>query len=54
MESLTKEIYTNIIDGKTKVMIGGAPIMQSYAAQIGAEGYSPDAGQSIAIAKSLI
>ena len=40
--------------GQVKVMIGGAPITQSYAAQIGADGYSPDASQAIAIARSLI
>jgi len=40
--------------GQVKVMIGGAPITQSYAAQIGADGYSPDAGQAIAMARSLI
>jgi len=40
--------------GQVKVMIGGAPITQSYAAQIGADGYSPDASQAIATARSLI
>lgn len=39
---------------QVKVMIGGAPITQSYAAQIGADGYSPDASQAIAIARSLV
>ena len=33
MQSPTKEIYINVKDGKTKVMIGGAPITQSYAGQ---------------------
>jgi len=40
--------------GQVKVMIGGAPITQSYATQIGADGYSSDASQAIAIARSLI
>jgi 5-methyltetrahydrofolate--homocysteine methyltransferase len=39
---------------QVKVMIGGAPITQNYAAQIGADGYSPDASRAVAIAKSLI
>jgi methanogenic corrinoid protein MtbC1 len=54
MESPSKEIYTDLIGAKAKAMIGGAPITQSYSAQIGADGNSPDAGHSIAIAGSLI
>ncbi len=40
--------------GQVKVMIGGAPITQDYAAQIGADGYAPDASRAVATAKSLI
>ena len=40
--------------GQVKVMIGGAPITQSYADQIGADGYSPDASRAIATAISLV
>jgi 5-methyltetrahydrofolate--homocysteine methyltransferase len=39
---------------QVKVMIGGAPITQGYADQIGADGYSPDASRAIAMAISLI
>ncbi len=39
---------------QVKVMIGGAPITQGYADQIGADGYSPDASRAIATAISLI
>jgi 5-methyltetrahydrofolate--homocysteine methyltransferase len=39
---------------QVKVMIGGAPITQSYAHQIGADGFSPDASRAVAVAKSLI
>jgi len=39
---------------QVKVMIGGAPITRSYANQIGADGYSPDASRDIAMAMSLI
>ncbi len=37
-----------------KVMIGGAPITQEYANQIGADGYAADASRAVATAKSLI
>jgi 5-methyltetrahydrofolate--homocysteine methyltransferase len=36
-----------------KVMIGGAPITENYARQIGADGYAPDASRAVALAKSL-
>jgi 5-methyltetrahydrofolate--homocysteine methyltransferase len=39
---------------KVKVMIGGAPITESYAHQIGADGYAPDASRAVSLAKSLV
>ena len=39
---------------QVKVMIGGAPITQDYANQIGADGFSPDASRAVATAKALI
>lgn len=37
-----------------KVMVGGAPVTRSWAAEIGAEGYSEDAIGAVAIAKQLM
>jgi 5-methyltetrahydrofolate--homocysteine methyltransferase len=37
-----------------KVMIGGAPVTQSYADRIGAHGYAPDAASAVDLAKSLV
>ncbi len=37
-----------------KVMIGGAPVTQAYAEEIGAEGYAPDAASAVDEAKKLI
>ncbi|MCX5654728.1 MAG: corrinoid protein [Planctomycetota bacterium] len=39
---------------KAKVMIGGAPVTQTFADEIGADGYSPDAGSAVDLATSLI
>lgn len=39
---------------KVKIMIGGAPITQNYADQIGADGYSPDAASAVDNAKTFI
>ena len=37
-----------------KVMIGGAPVTQSYADEIGAQGYAPDAASAVDKAKELL
>jgi 5-methyltetrahydrofolate--homocysteine methyltransferase len=37
-----------------KVIIGGAPITQDYADEIGADGYSPDAASAVDLARSLV
>ncbi|MBN1372438.1 MAG: corrinoid protein [Anaerolineaceae bacterium] len=38
---------------KVKIMIGGAPVTDAYASQIGADGYAADASRAVALAKSL-
>jgi 5-methyltetrahydrofolate--homocysteine methyltransferase len=38
---------------QVRVLIGGAPVTQSYADQIGADGYASDAGAAIKVAKEL-
>ncbi len=37
-----------------KVMIGGAPLTQAYAEQIGADGYAGDASSAVRKAKELL
>jgi 5-methyltetrahydrofolate--homocysteine methyltransferase len=37
-----------------KVIIGGAPLTQKYADEIGADGYAPDASQATVVAKNLM
>jgi 5-methyltetrahydrofolate--homocysteine methyltransferase len=37
-----------------KVMIGGAPITQDYADEIGADGYAPDAASAVDLARDLV
>jgi 5-methyltetrahydrofolate--homocysteine methyltransferase len=39
---------------KVKVMIGGAPVTDAYALQIGADGYAQDASRAVSLAKSLV
>ncbi|UCC72910.1 MAG: cobalamin-dependent protein [Gemmatimonadota bacterium] len=37
-----------------KVIVGGAPVTQSWADQIGADGYAPDAASAAELARSLV
>ncbi|MEI8313792.1 MAG: cobalamin-dependent protein [Verrucomicrobiota bacterium] len=37
-----------------KIMIGGAPVTQDYADEIGADGYSPDAASAVDLALKLL
>ena len=39
---------------KVKVIIGGAPVTEAYALQIGADGFAPDASRAVAVTKALI
>jgi 5-methyltetrahydrofolate--homocysteine methyltransferase len=35
-------------------MIGGAPVTQNFADEVGADGYAPDAASAADLAKELI
>ena len=39
---------------QVKVMIGGAPVTQNYADEVGADGYSPDAASAVDKANELL
>ena len=42
------------VRGKVKVLIGGAPITQQYADEIGADGYSDNAPAAVALARKHV
>jgi 5-methyltetrahydrofolate--homocysteine methyltransferase len=48
IEALKKAGLTSI-----KVIIGGAPITQEFAKEIGADGYAPDAASAVDVARQL-
>jgi 5-methyltetrahydrofolate--homocysteine methyltransferase len=54
MAEVVKALETAGLRDKVKIMIGGAPITQNYADQIGADGYSPDAASAVDKAKTFI
>jgi len=37
-----------------RVMVGGAPVNEKYAKDIGSDGYAPDAGEAVDLAKKLM
>ncbi|HEX77203.1 MAG TPA: cobalamin-binding protein [Dehalococcoidia bacterium] len=39
---------------RVKIMVGGAPVTQAYADQIGADGYAPDAVEAVMVAAKLL
>jgi len=39
---------------KVKVLVGGAPVTEEFARQIGADGYAPDASRAVNTAKLLL
>jgi 5-methyltetrahydrofolate--homocysteine methyltransferase len=39
---------------KVKIMVGGAPVTQSYADEIAADGFAADAGAAVKLAKALV
>ena len=53
-----KETLKVLIDAgvrdQIKVIVGGAPVTDEYAQQIGADGYSPDASQAVKLANLLL
>jgi methylmalonyl-CoA mutase cobalamin-binding domain/chain len=39
---------------KVKVMVGGAPVTQQFAEQIGADGYAENASSAVGVARKLV
>jgi 5-methyltetrahydrofolate--homocysteine methyltransferase len=37
-----------------KIVIGGAPVTQAYADEVGADGYAPDAASAVEVARKLL
>jgi len=54
MKETIKALEDNNMRDKVKVMIGGAPVTDSYADEIGADGYAPDAASAVDLVNSLL
>ena len=53
MKTVIEALEAAGIRQSTKVMIGGAPITQQYADEIGADGFSDNASAAVAVARQL-
>lgn len=54
MQEVIDTLEKTGIRQEVKVMIGGAPVSESFARQIGADGYSDNANAAVTLAKSLL
>ncbi|NMA24639.1 MAG: cobalamin-binding protein, partial [Clostridiales bacterium] len=57
MDSLRNTVQSLINAGcknQVKIMVGGAPITQAFADEIGADAYTPDAGAAAVKAVELV
>jgi 5-methyltetrahydrofolate--homocysteine methyltransferase len=54
MKGVVESIQTAGLRSKAKVIIGGAPITDRFAAEIGADGYSPNASGAVGLARKLL
>jgi 5-methyltetrahydrofolate--homocysteine methyltransferase len=53
MEATVRAIRQAELSGEVRVMVGGAPVTDSFARQIDADGYAPDASSAVALARRL-
>ena len=54
MKSVIAELNKQGVRGQVKVIIGGAPVTQQYADEIGADGYSDNASAAVSLARNLV
>jgi 5-methyltetrahydrofolate--homocysteine methyltransferase len=53
MKDVVELIKDRGLEGQVKVIVGGAPLSQSFADQIGADGYGYDASNAVTLVKKL-
>jgi 5-methyltetrahydrofolate--homocysteine methyltransferase len=53
MRDVVAAVHGSGLEG-VRVMVGGAPVTQAFADEIGADGYAPDAAAAVAVATRLL
>ncbi|MAF51924.1 MAG: cobalamin-binding protein [SAR202 cluster bacterium] len=54
MKTTIEMLEQSEIRQNLRVMVGGAPVTQHYASDIGADGYAPEAATAVEVAKELL
>ncbi len=54
MKKVIDALEAMVLRDKVRVMVGGAPVNARFARNIGADGYAPDAGEAVNLAKELM
>ena len=54
MKDVINTLKSSDLADKVKAMVGGAPITQKFADEIGADGYAPDGSSAVECAKALL
>jgi len=54
MKGIVEALLETGVRDQVKVMVGGAPVTQLYADEVGADGYAPDAGSAVVVARRLL
>ncbi len=54
MKTVIEELEKAGLRDEVKVIIGGAPVTQEFADEIGADGYGPDAASAVDVVNSLV
>jgi 5-methyltetrahydrofolate--homocysteine methyltransferase len=54
MKTTVEALQEAGLRGSVKVMVGGAPVTDAFAKQIGADAYAPDAATAVDVARSLV
>lgn len=54
MVTIVEALKKSGLRDQVKIMIGGAPVSEAFARQIGADGYSENANNAVALARSLV
>ncbi len=54
MQATISALQKTDLRNKVKVIVGGAPLTEEYARQIGADGFAPDASRAVTLAKALM
>jgi 5-methyltetrahydrofolate--homocysteine methyltransferase len=54
MNSTLEALEESGVRGRVKAIVGGAPLTQAFAQEIGADAFAPDASSAVRVAKTLV